>query len=102
MDKGVSIESLITDLSSEGRGIARCDGMAVFVPGTVPGDLVRIEVTGLSRNHAQGKVIKLIRPSPDRIKPPCRFAYKCGGCSLQFMSYSAQLKIGRASCRERV
>ncbi len=92
MNKGDIAEIRITDLTSDGIGVGRCDGMAVFVPGTVPGDLVRISVTRLSRNFAEGRVIKVLEASPDRIEPPCKYSYKCGGCSLQFMSYTSQTR----------
>jgi len=82
----------ITDLTSAGNGVGRCEGMVVFVPGSVPGDLVRVSVTGVSRNHAQARIIKVLVPSAERIEPPCKYAYKCGGCSFQFMSYASQIK----------
>ncbi len=85
------VELFIDSLNSEGDGVARMDGLAVFVPGTVPGDTVKAVIQEKKRNYATARVVGLIRSSPDRREPTCAVASRCGGCSLQMMRYEAQL-----------
>ena len=90
----------ILSLTSGGQGLARADGMAVFVTGGIPGDFVRVRLTRIARNYAEARIVKLLRPSADRIDPPCRVAQRCGGCNLQFMDYGAQMQWKRESVME--
>ncbi len=83
----------IDDMSHEGDGIGRAEGIAVFVPGTVPGDLAEIRISLLKKNYAHGVLVQVKEPSKDRIEPPCSYAGQCGGCALQVMTYDSQLKL---------
>lgn len=81
----------ITALSYGGRGIGRVDGKVAFVPYTVPGDSVEIEVTGDKRGFLEGRVQRVITPSPDRAEPFCSHFGRCGGCHWQHIPYSSQV-----------
>jgi len=81
----------ITDLSHDGRGVARLDGKAVFVAGALPGERARIRYTKRSRNFDEAKVEELLTRSPERIEPRCIHFGTCGGCSLQHLSPAAQI-----------
>ncbi|NLA58754.1 MAG: 23S rRNA (uracil(1939)-C(5))-methyltransferase RlmD [Firmicutes bacterium] len=85
----------ITGLGHAGEGVGRIDDLAVFVPGAIPGDLVNIEVAEVKRRYGRGRILKLVRPAPERIAPPCQIAGDCGGCQLQHMDYGAQLEWKR-------
>lgn len=87
-----SIKLDITGINQEGQGIGRDHGLAVFVPATIPGDQALVQIESKRSNYAVASLIRLISPSNDRIKPACPQAALCGGCSLQMMAYSAQLK----------
>ncbi len=89
--QGDVIEIEITDLSSNGDGVGKHEGMAVFVPDTVTGDLVTIKLVRIKSNYAQGKLLNLLQPSPHRIRPRCIVADKCGGCQWQHIDYQYQL-----------
>ncbi|GHV00796.1 hypothetical protein FACS1894211_09000 [Clostridia bacterium] len=82
-------------LDSEGRGVCRSDGLAVFVPGVLPGELAEIEITSRKKSFAEARLVKILVPSPDRIPPPCPHAGACGGCSLMSLCYPAQLDYKR-------
>ncbi len=82
----------ITSLTSEGYGVGRADGMAVFVPFTAPGDLLRCRILKVKSSYAYAKTEELIRPSELRVSQDCPVYGKCGGCSLRHISYDAQLK----------
>jgi 23S rRNA (uracil1939-C5)-methyltransferase len=81
----------ITDLSHDGRGVARIDGKAVFVAGALPGERARIRYTKRSRNFDEAKVEELLTRSPERIEPRCVHFGTCSGCSLQHLPPAAQI-----------
>ena len=93
LKKNDIIEIEITDTGSEGEGIGRADGMAFFVAGTIPGDTVRAGVMKLKKTYGYARLIEILKPSPNRVKPRCKVAALCGGCQLQHESYEAQLKF---------
>lgn len=82
----------ITSIAAGGDGVARADGLVVFVPRGAPGDVAEIDFEVHGR-LARGRLLRLERPSPERVEPPCRHyvADSCGGCQLQHLAYGAQL-----------
>ncbi len=93
MKKNQIITAEITDITNEGNGVCRFDGMAVFVPETALGDTAEIKIVKVLKNYAFGIVNKIINPSPDRIVSDCPLFPKCGGCSFRHISYESELKI---------
>ena len=93
LKKNDIIEIEITDTGNEGEGIGRADGMAFFVVGAIPGDTVRAGVMKLKKTYGYARLIEILKPSPNRVKPRCKVAALCGGCQLQHESYEAQLKF---------
>ena len=81
----------ITDLTEEGQGVGKCDGLVFFVKGTVMGDLVEARILKVKKNYAYAKVEKLLKASSYRVTPLCPVAGKCGGCQLQHLSYEKEL-----------
>ena len=81
----------ITDLTEEGQGVGKCDGLVLFVKGTVMGDVVEARILKVKKNYAYAKVEKLLQASPYRVTPLCPVAGKCGGCQLQHLSYEKEL-----------
>ncbi len=88
-------EAAILSVSSDGNGVARIDGMAVFVPFTAPGDEVKIRITRVKKKYAEGKVTEILSPSPYRAEPDCPHYRMCGGCALRHIKYEKQLDIKR-------
>ncbi|NLJ46583.1 MAG: class I SAM-dependent RNA methyltransferase, partial [Treponema sp.] len=89
------VELRIEKLAVGGDGLAFPDGKAVFVPGTIPGELVRAslsESVKASGDWASAEVRELLQASPDRVDPPCPLYGTCGGCSLQHLSYERQVR----------
>ena len=82
----------ITDLTEEGQGVGKCDGLVFFVKGTVMGDVVEARILKVKKNYAYAKVEKLLEASPYRVTPLCPVAGKCGGCQLQHLSYEKELE----------
>lgn len=82
----------IEDLSRGGSGVAHLDdGRVVFVPFTLTGDVVQIEIIETEKNYSQGKLIQIIQPSPERVEPKCAVFGTCGGCAWQHVPYKTQL-----------
>ena len=81
----------ITDLTEEGQGVGKCDGLVFFVKGTVMGDVVEAKILKVKKNYVYAKVEKLLEASPYRVTPLCPVAGKCGGCQLQHLSYEKEL-----------
>jgi len=94
------VETDITGLAFGGKGIARIDGLAVFVERTVPGDRARIRITRKKRNYAEAQLEEILAPSADRVAAPCRYSGICGGCTWQFLRYEKQLEYKRQHVAE--
>ncbi len=91
----------IDSIAAGGDGVARSDGVVVFVPRTAPGDHARVELEPRKR-FARGALVELITPSDKRVEPLC-YHYRvdrCGGCQLQHMRYDAQLEAKGAIIHE--
>ena len=84
---------LITDVAAEGKAIAKIDGMAVFVPFVVPGDIVDIQITRNKKTYAEGKAVRFEKYSETRTTPVCEHFGVCGGCKWQNLPYEEQLKF---------
>lgn len=97
MKKGDILELEINSSGMEGEGVARHDGVVVFVSRTLVGEKVRVMVKEVRSRFARAGVIKLIQPSPHRVKPVCPVFYKCGSCDMQHIDYGEQLRVKRAS-----
>ena len=76
----------ITGLASEGMGIARHEGIVVFVEHTVTGDVVDVQITRKKSGFRQGRAIHFHTFSPLRIDPVCQHFGTCGGCKWQNLS----------------
>lgn len=93
LKKGTEITLEIVDAAFKGKGVAKVNGLAVFVPGTMPGDVVRARIIKRKKSYREAKMLELLEPSPDRITPKCQHANVCGGCSWQHVPYSKQLEF---------
>ncbi|MEX2150788.1 MAG: 23S rRNA (uracil(1939)-C(5))-methyltransferase RlmD [Steroidobacteraceae bacterium] len=81
----------IVSLDHDGRGVARIDGKAVFVPGALPGETVLLQRKRRRRRHDEAELLEVLQPAPERVVPRCRHFGSCGGCTLQHLSHDAQL-----------
>ena len=88
------IEGLeITTLAAEGKAMGRYDDMVVFVPLTVPGDVVDVQIHNKRRRFMEGSVVRYIVRSPLRVEPFCEHFGVCGGCKWQNLPYEEQLRF---------
>ena len=90
----------ITDLSHEGRGVAHVDGKTVFIDDALPGEVVEWQRLKRNRNFDEGRLLRVIEPSPDRVEPRCAHFGVCGGCVLQHLSGERQLEFKQRQLTE--
>jgi 23S rRNA (uracil1939-C5)-methyltransferase len=91
----------ITDIGQGGDGIARRpDGAVVFIPLTVPGDVVRASVRTNPEEQNRGQILEILTPGVARVTPPCSHFGVCGGCTLQHLSTPAYLEMKTRWLRE--
>ncbi len=93
----------ITTLVYGGDAMGRLpDGRALFVPGALPGERVRVRLTGQKKGFARGELLEVLRPSPERVAPRCASDAACGGCQYMHMTYAAQLNYKTAILRDQL
>jgi len=83
---------IILAIAKGGAGIVRDGEKTVFIPGVIAGETVEYAVAGRLRSAWQGKLLRVLQASPQRVEPPCPHYGDCGGCNLQHMSYDEQLR----------
>lgn len=89
--KQTELETDITDLAHDGRGVARVEGKAVFVADALPGERVRARIVRKHRHFDEAQTEEVLRASPDRVEPRCMHYGVCGGCALQHLAPDAQI-----------
>ena len=92
----------IMDAGAEGMAVAKVDGLVVFVPFAVPGDVVDIQLYKKKKSYAEGRVVTLHSASPLRVEPLCPHFGTCGGCKWQTMRYEAQLDAKQRQVRDNL
>lgn len=93
MQKNDEIILQITDVTAEGSGIGKYEGMVVFVPLTAVGDTASVKILKVKKTYAYGKLLKLISPSENRVDNDCPYFNKCGGCVFRHISYEAECEL---------
>ncbi|MGI6004721.1 MAG: 23S rRNA (uracil(1939)-C(5))-methyltransferase RlmD, partial [Christensenellales bacterium] len=93
--KNQQVELTVDNLDSQGRGVARHDGLVIFVPGALAGERVLAQIIKVSRSFSVAKMLDVLEPSSGRVEAPCPYFGKCGGCDLQHLDYPAQMSVMR-------
>lgn len=83
----------IDDLGKDGEGIGHVDGYTLFVKGALPGETVRVKIMKAKKNMGFARLMEILEPSQQRREPLCPVAGRCGGCTLQHLSYEGQLAM---------
>lgn len=102
MKKNDLVELVITDLGTDGEGIGKTDGFTLFVKDSVPGDVIEARIVKLKKNYGYGRVERVLKPSPFRVKPSCDHARRCGGCQIMEIEYSKQLEFKHEKIRNNL
>ena len=93
MEKNDIVTLNITSVTSEGLGVGRVNGIAVFVKSAAIGDTVRAVIIKVNKNYCVGKLLEIITPSVERTDNDCDAFPRCGGCAFRHINYSEELKI---------
>ena len=93
MQKNDSICAITEGLGSNGEGVIKHEGVTFFVPACLPGERVRFKILKLKGNVGYGKVEEILTPAEERVRPKCAAFLRCGGCRLQHLDYTEQLRL---------
>jgi len=89
--------------AAEGKSIAHLeDGKVLFVENAIPGDVINARVTKEKKSWAEGKIMQLVQPSPDRVDPFCPHFGICGGCKWQMLPYEHQLRYKQQQVQDQL
>lgn len=102
---------VIERIAFGGDGVTHLDGCVVFVPGVLPGERISFRVRGGHKTFAQGELLEVLEPSPDRIKPECPFMWHplghgpqtlpcCPGCAYGHVTYARELALKQEQFEE--
>ena len=95
LKEGQVYPTVIEGYASGGEGVARVEGMAVFVKGALRGERADVLIEHIGHSAAWGRVQRLRSPSPARIEPDCPYYGSCGGCQFRHMTYKEELAAKR-------
>ena len=95
MNVGERIGLDITSMAHGGEAVGRHEGRVVFVRDALPGESVIAEITAVPAHgrFMRARAVDIVSASPDRVRPPCRYADRCGGCDWQHIALPAQRRI---------
>ena len=105
IQKNDELELVIEDITTEGEGVGKVDGLALFVKDAIIGDRVKVKVMKMKKSYGYARLMEILEPSPARTEPVCPIARQCGGCQIQHMKYDEQLKYKEnkvKNCLERI
>ena len=93
LEKNKIYEAEIVDYTSEGQGIAKVEGCAVFIPNAIMGEICRIRIEKAAKTWASGKIVEIIERSEHRVNRACPVAKLCGGCAFHHMDYEEETRM---------
>lgn len=102
LKKGQEVELDIESAAFKGKGLAKVDGLAVFVPNTAPGDKVKARIIKKKKSYREAKLLEVLEEGKHRIEPKCRHARECGGCNWQHVTYKHQLEFKQDQVRDHM
>lgn len=97
---GDKIKLEIRKQGINGEGIGYFNKLAIFVPGAILKETVNCEIIDMKAGYAMARLDSVERVSTKRVEPPCKFFDKCGGCQMQHIEYSEQLKIKKSILKQ--
>ncbi len=100
MKKNDIVTIQITGMTTEGNGVGKYDGMAIFVPFTCIGDVVEVKIVKLQKSFCYGIVENIVTYSDDRVENDCEVFTKCGGCSFRHISYKKESEIKQSFVKD--
>jgi tRNA/tmRNA/rRNA uracil-C5-methylase (TrmA/RlmC/RlmD family) len=96
------IAATVDGFTHGGEGVVRVEGKAVFVPGALPGETVRVEVVDDRKRWARARLLEVLEASPWRVAADDAQRHACGGCDLQHVDPAGQLALKTRVVREQL
>jgi len=93
LEKNRTYEALVTDYTAEGQGVARVEGIAVFLPNAIAGEKYQIRIEKVGKTWAAGKIVEILEKSPHRVQRECPISASCGGCDFWQMDYEEETRL---------
>ena len=93
LEKNRIYEATIVDYTSEGQGVAKIEGCAVFVPGAIVGERCMVQILKVGKTWAAGKIKEILEKSPHRVQRECPISSSCGGCDFWHMDYEEETRL---------
>ena len=93
LNKNEIYETVITDYTAEGQGVAHVEGCAVFIPNAIAGEKVKVRIEVAKKNWAAGKIVEILDKSPHRVNRACPISASCGGCDFHHMDYEEETRL---------
>ena len=91
ISEGDILDLKIEELGFGARGLGRLSSFVIWVDGALPGDIVRVKITGRKPNYAEARILEFLEYSEERVQPRCKQHARCGGCQLLELQYESQL-----------
>ena len=95
------MSAIVGGLTDDGCGVVRVDNKVVFVAGALPGEEIIFRIRKRRRHYDQGILVEILKPSAQRVRPPCEYFGVCGGCGLQHLAPAAQVEAKEQILREQ-
>ena len=95
LKKNELYRAAVTGFTSDGLGVCRVEGCAVFVPNAAPDEEYDLRITHVGKNSAHGKIVNIITKSVARVNRACPYAKRCGGCRFWHLTYEAECELKR-------
>ena len=93
LEKNKIYETVVTDYTAEGQGVAHIEGCAVFIPNSIAGEKIRVRIEQAKKTWASGRITEILEKSPHRVNRECPVAKICGGCNFWHMDYEEEMRL---------
>ena len=93
LEKNKIYETVITDYTAEGQGVAKVEGCAVFIPNAICGERCMVRIEKVGKTWAAGKIAEILEKSPHRVQRECPISASCGGCDFWHMDYEEETRL---------
>ena len=93
LQKGTILDITVEELNTSCEGLARVNGMVLFVPGLLPGENASVRITEVKKGYARGVCLKITEKVHFRETPACPHYDLCGGCDFMHVKYDKALEL---------
>ena len=93
----------IGNIANGGHFVARHDNQIIFVRHAISGETAKVKITAINSRFAFGDAVEILKPSKDRVPPPCQYAHPegCGGCDFQHINYDVQSDLKKEVLKDQ-